>query len=442
MDATERVRRAVETSDGTTRSALAAELGLPLGTVTTAVAGLLQSGVLAERVQRSAAAERGGREESAGRAGRAGAARTGRPPALLVPTGPPRTVGTVVWTHGRLQAAVTTYGGTVLARGDLDADDGAAGPAVLEPAWRFLEQAGCGPLDRVVLGVPAPFQRGVGLPPARPPVPGGPEPDPVSRLGQSPEDRGDESRDTDGRDTASRAAGVGRPRPAGEGPRAGFAPWLRPDPAAALAERLGAPVVIENDANLGALGEARAGAGRGHRSQIYLKVGERSVGGGLVLDGALYRGISGFAGEVAHIHADDDGPVCACGARGCLSARARQVLRELMEHTYDRPLTFAEVLRLADADEPAPARALREVGRTLGRPLADLCTFLDPGVLILDGALGPAGRHVLAGLREQIERYCSPAVAASLTILPGALGADADIHGAVQLARTEALAAA
>jgi len=389
VDARQRVLSAVETCDGTTRAALAEELRLPLGTVTTAVAGLLRAGALAER-------------PVTGPGGNLAGSRAGRPAMLLIPTGPPRTVGAVIWAHGRLQSAVATYGGTMLARGDATVPGEQSGPEVLEPAWSFLNEAGQGPLDRVVLGVPAPFQRGVGLPPGRLPVPG---------PGAEPADP----------------------------PRSGFAPWLRPDPAAALARRLGVPVVIENDANLGALGEAHAGAGRGHNCQIYLKLGERSVGAGLVLDGSLYRGASGFAGEIAHIHADDDGPLCVCGARGCLSARARRPLVELMEYAYDRPLTFAEVLRLADADEPAPARVLREVGRALGRPLADLCTFLNPSLLILDGALGEAGRHVLRGLSEQIERYCAPAVAASLTLTRGALGTDADLIGALRLARTEAL---
>lgn len=394
MDATARVRTAVEASDGTTRAALAAELGLPLGTVTAAVAALLRAGTLEERPDAARVrAPRG----------------AGRPAMLLAPTGPARTVGTVIWTHGRLQTAVATYGGTILERGEFEVGGDPASPEVLAPAWDFLRRAAA-PWDRVVLGVPAPFQRGVGLPPARRPVPTAP-----TRV--------------------ARYAGAAYSEQRGD-----FAPWLRPDPAAALASRLGVPVVIENDANLGALGEAHAGAGRGHSCLIYLKLGERSVGAGLLLEGALYRGVSGFAGELAHIHADDEGPLCACGARGCLAARARGPLLELMESAYDRPLTFAEVLRLAEADEPAPVRVLREVGRTLGRPLADLCTFLNPGALVLDGALGPAGRHVLTGLAEQIESCCAPAVAASLELLPGELGADADIHGAIRLARAEALA--
>lgn len=408
MDAAERVRTAVETSDGTTRAALAAELRLPLGTVTAAVAGLLRAGVLKERTDTSRPA------------------RAGRPPTLLTPAhGSPRTVGAVIWTHGRLQTAVATYGGTILARGDIEVAGDTSSPEVLEPAWNFLREAGDRPLDRIVLGVPAPYQRGVGLTPGRPPVP---------ETGDAPS-------------TAPSAASVVSAASSAEAAQSGRAPhgsgfvsWLGADTAAVLGRRLGVPVVIENDANLGALGEAYSGAGRDHRSLIYLKLGERSVGGGLVLDGALYRGVTGFAGELAHIHADDDGPLCPCGARGCLAARARDPLLELMERAYDRPLTFDEVLRLADADEHAPVRVLREVGRRLGRPLADVCTFLNPGVLVVDGGLGGAGRHVLTGIAEQIERYCSPSVVDSLLLVPGELGVDADIVGAIRLARSEALA--
>lgn len=219
----------------------------------------------------------------------------------------------------------------------------------------------------------------------------------------------------------------------------GFAPWLRTDPAAELGARLGVPVLVENDANLGALGEALSGAGRGFSCVLYIKLGERSVGAGLVLDGGLYRGSAGFVGELAHIHVDDDGPLCACGARGCLANRARQSLLELMQSGYDRPLAFAEVLRLAEAGEPGPTRVLREVGRTLGRPLADLCTFLNPAVIVTDAALGAAGRYVQSGIAEQIERYAAPAAAAALRIEPGTLGFDADIVGAVHLARSEVL---
>ena len=121
MDARQRVLSAVETCDGTSRAELAEELGLPLGTVTTAVAGLLRAGALAERS-----------------AGNAAGSRAGRPAMLLSPTGPPRTVGAVIWSHGRLQTAVATYGGTILARDDIPVADGPSAPEILEPAWTFL----------------------------------------------------------------------------------------------------------------------------------------------------------------------------------------------------------------------------------------------------------------------------------------------------------------
>lgn len=418
MDAVEQVRILVGAGDGMTRADLAAELGLPLGTVTTAVTRLLREGAVAERTAAHPD------PAALAPATAATTARAGRPPTLVVPSGPPRTVGTVIWTYGRVHAAVATYGGTVLTRADIEVSGDFSTPEVLAPAWRFLADAAAESLDRVVLGVPAPFQRGVGMPPGRLPVP------------ETPAGDGTATATGPGTGTGTRA----QTATGSDARRPGYASWLTPDPAAALAERLGVDVLIENDANLGAIGEAHAGAGRGHRCQIYLKLGERSVGAGLILDGALYRGASGYAGEIAHVHVDDGGPLCVCGGRGCLAMTARGPLLELMENAYTEPLSFADVLSLADADEPAPARVLREVGRILGRPLADLCTFLNPEVVILDGTLGGAGRHVLSGLREQIERYCAPAVAASLTLAPGTLGLDADVLGAVRLARSEALA--
>lgn len=399
--AVERIKAAVETSDGMTRNALATLLDLPLGTVTTAVAALIRSGALVERPIESDARS------------------AGRPAAELVAAGPVRTLGVVIWTHARLQTAITTYGGTILERSEIEiAEQDTVRIELLEPALRAVcrrvetaEREFAAP-DRVVIGVPAPFQRGVGTPPYRMPVPV-----PVP-LGAAADE--------------AIVAGRGHGGP-------GFAPWLRTDPAAQLGTRLGIPVLVENDANLGALGEAGAGAGRGFGSVLYIKLGERSVGGGLVLDGDLYRGSAGFAGELAHIHVDDDGPLCGCGGRGCLTSRVGQLLFELMQSGYDRPLAFAEVLRLAEAGQPGPTRVLREVGRTLGRALADLCTFLNPAVLVIDAALGDAGRYVQAGMAEQIENFAAPGAAASLRIELGQLGSAADIVGAVHLARSEAL---
>lgn len=423
--AVERIKAAIEAGDGVTRGALSTCLDLPLGTVTTAVAALIRSGSVVERPVD------------------AGTRSAGRPAVELVSAGPARTLGAVIWTLGRLQTAIATYGGTVLERSEIEvAAQDTTRIDLLEPALRAVCRRAEAPdrefaaPDRVVIGVPAPFQRGVGTPPYRKPVPAQAQSSAAateSGAGAAPGHRPSHSPGSNSAPDVSQDHGydhVGG---------IGFAPWLRTDPAAELGARLGVPVLVENDANLGALGEAVSGAGRGFSSVLYIKLGERSVGAGLVLDGELYRGAAGFAGELAHIHMDDDGPLCACGARGCLANRTKQPLLELMQSGYDRPLTFAEVLRLAAAGEPGPTRVLREVGRSLGRPLADLCTFLNPAVLVLDAALGAAGRHVQAGVAEQIERYAAPAAAAALRIRLGSLGSDADIVGAVHLARSEAL---
>src|SRR5215213_351910 len=97
--------------------------------------------------------------------------------------------------------------------------------------------------------------------------------------------------------------------------------WRSVPLAARLGEALGCPAVLENDANAAALGEFTFGAGRGSQHMIYLTV-STGIGGGLILDGCLYRGATGSAGELGHIVLDDDGPLCGCGARGCLEALA------------------------------------------------------------------------------------------------------------------------
>ncbi len=132
-----------------------------------------------------------------------------------------------------------------------------------------------------------------------------------------------------------------------------------------------------------------------------------------------------------------DGPICACGGRGCLRHTISTELLELAQPAYDERLTFATVLRLAAAGDIGLQRLLTDVGRIAGRPLADLCTMLNPDAVVLDGSVGPAGAHIVHGLAETIERHASPAMSAAATVLVGDLGADADVHGAAALLRHE-----
>jgi predicted NBD/HSP70 family sugar kinase len=201
-----------------------------------------------------------------------------------------------------------------------------------------------------------------------------------------------------------------------------------------LGERLDVPAIVENDANLGALGEATFGAGRAIGSFLYLKLA-RGVGAGLVFDGRLHRGATGFAGELGHVHVRDDGPLCPCGSRGCLHGLLGDALVQAVQPAYERPLSFRDVLDLAAGGEKGPQRVLEDIGRTIGRPLADFATLLNPGAIIVDGSFAPAVDHVITGIRESLDRYAAPVAASAVSVLPGALGEDADLLGAAALAR-------
>jgi len=200
------------------------------------------------------------------------------------------------------------------------------------------------------------------------------------------------------------------------------------------------PVLTVNDANLGALGEAAFGAGRGLDSLVYVKLG-RNVGAGLVMGGRLVRGAAGFAGELAHVQArgeTGEGTVCVCGGRACLATLVGPSLVEFVQRAYSERMALSEVLALAAEHDPGVSRLFSDLGRIIGRPLADLCTMIDPAAVIVDSTLGSAGELVLAGIRESVARHAAPVVADSVRIIPGELGDEAEVLGAVALARTQA----
>jgi predicted NBD/HSP70 family sugar kinase len=372
-----RVVLAVERSAGVTRAELADRLGLPRATVAGVVAELVRAGRIV------------GLPDSGRRA------RPGRPTTLLVPAGPSRLVGALIVTSVGVRAAVADYGAAVLASVSAPVDARGA-PASVVPLGAELLRAALAEmgrdltaLDCVAVGVPAPFETGVGAPTFR-----------LSRGRSSPE----------------------------------FDPWLSTDPADQVRDLLGCPVLVENDANLGAVGESAFGAGRAYRHAIYLKISALGFGAGLILDNRLYRGASGFAGEVAHLHVDDDGPLCVCGGRGCLGSALGRSLVALVQPAYAEPLEFADVLTLAERGDPGPRRILYDAGQVLGRSLAAFCTLLNPEAIVLDTGLGPATAHVARGIREAVDRDAAPVAAERIEVVAGEL-TDAEVAGAVALAR-------
>ncbi|WP_327382712.1 MULTISPECIES: ROK family transcriptional regulator [unclassified Streptomyces] len=213
--------------------------------------------------------------------------------------------------------------------------------------------------------------------------------------------------------------------------------WAGINPRQELSQRLGVPVYVDNDANLGALGELVWGSGRGVKDLAYIKVAS-GVGAGLVINGQIYRGPGGTAGEIGHITLDESGPVCRCGNRGCLEtfAAARYVL-PLLQGTHGPELTMERVVELAREGDPGCRRVITDVGRHIGSGVASLCNLLNPSRVVLGGSLAEAGELVLAPIRESVGRYAIPSAARQLSVLTGNLGGRAEVLGALALVLSE-----
>jgi glucokinase-like ROK family protein len=213
--------------------------------------------------------------------------------------------------------------------------------------------------------------------------------------------------------------------------------WSGINPRQELSGRLGVPVQVDNDANLGALGELVWGGGRGVKDLAYIKVAS-GVGAGLVIDGRIYRGPGGTAGEIGHITLDESGPVCRCGNRGCLETftAARYVL-ELLRGSHGDGLTVPRMVQLAREGDPGCRRVIGDVGRHIGMGVASLCNILNPSRIVLGGDLAEAGELVLGPIRESVSRYAIPSAAQRLSVVPGALGARAEVLGALALVLSE-----
>ncbi|MBB4932180.1 putative NBD/HSP70 family sugar kinase/putative transcriptional regulator [Lipingzhangella halophila] len=211
--------------------------------------------------------------------------------------------------------------------------------------------------------------------------------------------------------------------------------WDGSCPSDALAERLGMPVFAENDANLCALEETRAGVGRGREHVIYLCL-SHGVGAGMIVSGQLLRGAGGTAGEIGHMGLDERGQVCRCGNRGCLEtvAGAPYLLDMLPRHgDSDGPATLAELVDAAVSD-PGPRRIIAEAGSALGRATAILANVVNPDLVIVGGELAAAGELLLEPMRRSMELGTLGTALNDLTIVQAELGAEAALRGALRLA--------
>ena len=365
------------------RAELARLSGLPRSTVTDSVARLRQRAVLVERTRPPSA--------------RTGA---GRPPGVLALAPPPGAIGVVWLTHESLHAHVlgfdgTLHGGRTLDPFTFDSPDrvSVSGRELLTEALRQASRT-VDDMRCLVVALPSPVTSGGA-------DPGGPGdgllswPALSSRLG----------------------------------------PPLPLDPSWELGQVPSIPAWLENDANLAALGEGAFGAATDMSSFIYIKI-VQGIGAGLILDRRLHRGVNGLAGELAHIHAETDGPVCRCGGRGCLMTtfNARRLV-DRIQAVHPAATSMDDVMSLAAEGDPGVWRLLRDLGRMIGRSLAEFSLYVAPDGVVIDGILQNAAKPVIDGIREAMYEFAPPAIVSQVTVVVGALADRAELHGAAVLAR-------
>jgi glucokinase len=211
-------------------------------------------------------------------------------------------------------------------------------------------------------------------------------------------------------------------------------------------DRFGLPARLENDANATALAEHRFGAGRGTRNMVFMTWGT-GVGGGLVLDGRLYRGTNDLAGEIGHTTVLLDGPLCGCGKRGCLEAlvsgpsiarRARELAGEspeslIWQRTSPNEATAQHVVEAAHAGDTFARFVLAEAGTYMGIGIANVAQILNPERVVLGTIAVKAGDLVLKPLRQALQVHAWSRVREVLQVVPAELGDRAQDLAAVCL---------
>ena len=369
-----RVIDALRTRGAISRADIARQTGLSRSTVSSLVGDLQAAGLVVERVAESAAPA---------------SPQGGRPPVLVALD---QSAGAVVgldFGHDSLRVAIADLSYAILAETYAELEVDTAAQDALDTAARLvgelIEEAGV-ERDRVLaagMGLPGPIERESGV--VHSPI---------------------------------------------------LPSWVGLNPANEMEERLELPVHLDNDANVGALGESTFGVGRGTHVMAYLRL-SAGIGAGLVINGRPFRGARGIAGEIGHVLVDPQGPICRCGNRGCLETFvAGPALCELLRRSHG-PLTVHDLLRLAEEGDAGCQRVLADAGRVVGRAVADLCNYLNPDLVVVGGDLSVAGDVLLEPMREAVRRFAIPAAVEDVEIVAGTLGGRAELLGALALAGHE-----
>ncbi|MFO7915103.1 MAG: ROK family protein [Candidatus Krumholzibacteriales bacterium] len=209
-------------------------------------------------------------------------------------------------------------------------------------------------------------------------------------------------------------------------------------------EELSLPVTIDNDANCAAYGEYFFGAGKGYDNFVCITLGT-GVGGGIIIDGNLYRGEFGQAGELGHTKVVAGGELCSCGSRGCLEAyiKAEAIVERalgMIENGDASVLSEKERVTVKDISEAAgsgdevAAEALRITGWYLGIGLSNVAHLINPGAIAVGGGVAMAGRHIMGPATDSLSEHVMNEIFMNVSIVPAELGNSASSIGAAMLA--------
>jgi glucokinase len=215
-----------------------------------------------------------------------------------------------------------------------------------------------------------------------------------------------------------------------------------------LAKRFRVPVLLENDANAAALGEHMYGAGRGHKSVFYVTV-STGIGGGIIIDGEVYRGVCTAAGEIGHTIIQPGGVKCNCGSVGCLETicSGTHIVRRTNERlargensainemiSDGRKLTAEMVIEAVRRNDKLAVEIWDETLRYLAIGVANAITLLAPEIVVIGGGIAEAGPLLFDPLRRSVPSYVSMLPADKVNIVPAELGKESGLHGALAIA--------
>ena len=240
--------------------------------------------------------------------------------------------------------------------------------------------------------------------------------------------------------TTSEILGIGIGLPAPIDPQAGtirdqglMKGWGDVPIAEVVGARLNAPVAVDNDSNLAALGEARFGAARGYRDVLYVH-SSYGTGAGLILGGDIHRGPRGTAGEIGHVLTDPQGPICRCGSRGCLDTLVgAQALIDSLRISRG-PLSLSDLLEFASAGDPGCRQVVADAGAAIGVAVANLAVAFNPEIVVVGGELAQTDDVFLEPIRSAINRRVLISRDDALEVRRGELHSLAAVQGALAFA--------